>query len=172
MSDIIIKVKSFIIETAVVVRIFFSQEVNTQGTYLKYGIDALPLCVSDSAQSVARNRTSQQTGHVRDDETHYATAESAQQAPELVVRPVVGLRHAFLAQHLLEDIGELLVLRLLAVLLLRTVAVLSLLGEEVPRPREGLAGWAGAGARTGARFSFSKGIGGVVEAACGTTAPG
>lgn len=164
---------SFIIKTAVIglFRILFPQKVNAQGTYLKNSIDALPLRISDSAQPVARNRASQQTRHVSDNEAHNATAEAAQQAPELVVWPVVRPRHAFLAQHLLEHIGELLVLRLLAVLW--SIVVLSLLGEEVPCPREGLAGRTGAGAGAGVRFSFGKGVGGVVvTAAGGTTAPG
>jgi len=109
-------------------------------SYLKNSINALPLGIPDGTEPVTSHRAREQTGHVGDDEAHGRAAQPANNAPELARRPVAPrVRHPLLAEHLLEDVGELGVLGLLAGLLgvLRVLAVVvALAREEVPGPRE------------------------------------
>lgn len=110
-------------------------------TYLKDGINALALRIPDRPKSIPRDRTRQQARHVGDDETQRAAAQAADDAPELARRlPRSRFGHPFLAQHLLEHVAELRVLRLLARLGLGRPA-----GEEVPRPRVCVLAGAGTG---------------------------
>lgn len=103
------------------------------GAHMKDGKDALALCVADGAEAVPGDGAGHHAGDVCDDEAEGATADAAQQAPELVGRPVGAvLGHALLTHHLLEDVAELRILRLLPIW---SGAAASLLGEVVPGPR-------------------------------------
>lgn len=111
-------------------------------THLEHGIDALPLGVAHGTEPVAGHGAGHEARHVGDDEAEGPAADAAEQRPELARRRVgpVPLGHALLAHHLLEHVLELRILRLLAVAR-RPVALLLVLaaGEEVPRPRVGVA---------------------------------
>jgi len=127
-------------------------------THLKHGVNALPLRVPHGTQPVTGQGAAYHPGHVGDDEAHRAPAQTAHDTPELARRLVgAGLRHALLAQHLLEHVGELRVLRLLA-----RLAVGALAGEVVPCPGVGALGRARAaagGGGTARRFWFVGGEG-------------
>lgn len=115
-------------------------------TDLEDGVDALSPGVAHSAEPVARHRASHHARHVGDDEAEGAAAHAAEHAPKGIrgtgraVAPF--LRHALLAEHLLEDVAELLILGLPARLFVGRPPV----GEEGPGPRVCLAG---AGSRAG-----------------------
>lgn len=115
-----------------------------EGQLLENGVNALAAGVADGTEAVAGHGAGDEARDVGDDEAHDATARRAEDAPELGRRPVRPLlRHALLAQHLLEHVPELLVLRLLSsvllvllLILLRLLLLLLLLlvCEEIPRP--------------------------------------
>lgn len=101
------------------------------------GKDGLPLGVSDGSQSVPGYSTRHQTWHIRNDEAQRSATSTADHAPK-PRRRLIGavLRHALVPHHLLKDILELRILRLLA--RVGAVAVARLVREEVPRPRVGV----------------------------------
>lgn len=112
-------------------------------THLKDGVNTLPLRIPHGTEPVTGHGTTYQPRHIRHDEPQRTTAQPADDAPELARRPVgVWIRHALLAQHLLEHVGELRVLRLLA-----RLAVGALAREVVPCPAVGALGRAASGAR-------------------------
>jgi hypothetical protein len=130
-------------------------------TYLKNCVHTFSLCVADRTQPVSSYRTRQKTWHVGNDEAKGATTRASQQAPEAIIGSAIRLRHALLAQHLLEDITELRILSLLLcgacllLLLLRS----RLLGKEVPCPVVGRLR-TGAGAGVVGIVSLGKGVSG------------
>lgn len=98
------------------------------------GKDALPLGVSDGSQSVPSYSTRHQTWHIRNDEAQRSATSTADHAPKPSRRLIAAiLCHALVPHHLLKDILELRILRLLA----RVGAVARLVREEVPCPRVG-----------------------------------
>ena len=77
---------------------------------LKDTINALPSRIPHRTKPIPRNRASECAGEIRHDEPHRPTAQPADQAPELAVRPrLLALGHAFLPQHLLEHAPELII---------------------------------------------------------------
>lgn len=111
-------------------------------TYLKDGIDTLPLGIANCSQPVAGNGTSQQSRDIGDDEPQRAAARAAQHAPEPVIRRAIRVRHTFLAEHFFKDVAKLLTLGFLSRLCLRprvrrAAAARSLVGEEIPCPAIG-----------------------------------
>lgn len=118
------------------------------GTDLKDSIDALPLGVSYRAEPIPRHSARDKPGDIRDNEPQRAAANATDEAPKGAGRPSRAvLRHAMFAQHLLKSVSELLFFRPTACVvvvgrrpssLLTLTLALSLAGEKVPRPREGV----------------------------------
>lgn len=105
-------------------------------THQEHGINALPLRIPHRAKPIPRDSARHQPRHVPDDEPQRPTARATHKAPERPRRPASPIRHALLAQHLLEHVAELLALGLLPALPL--ALGLALAREEIPRPRVGV----------------------------------
>lgn len=75
---------------------------------LENRIDTLSSGIPHRTEPIARHRPRDRAGKIREDEAHRSTAHAAHQAPELTRRcGPRALRHAFLAQHLLEYVAKL-----------------------------------------------------------------
>lgn len=91
---------------------------------LEDGVDALSSRITHRTQSVPSYSSRNRSREVGDDEAHSAATQPTHETPELASwLCLLTFRHAFLAQHLLEDVTELLITKALALVLCRSAAV-------------------------------------------------
>src|ERR1700761_380873 len=90
-------------------------------------IHTLPSLIPYRAQSIPSYTSRNRTRHIRNDESHGSSAHTPHNTPELLVRLVVALSHAFLPHHLLKHTPELLI----------AVAIRLLLRLRIPTETKG-----------------------------------
>lgn len=86
--------------------------------FLEDGIHALALGISNGTQAIASHCASNSAGKVGHNEAHCTTAQAADNAPEFAGRRCLfALGHSFIAQHLLENVAKLLIVKFLLLFL-------------------------------------------------------
>ena len=75
---------------------------------LKHRINALPLRIPDSTESISRHRARHSTRKIRHNKPHRPSTQATDQTPKFArgLR-ILALRHALFSQHLLEHASEL-----------------------------------------------------------------